>query len=489
MNATDTYKSIAAPSYTNDGIHSTRTGFCTHIILKSKDDTSLLSAMLHNYKLLHIFGRNDEIPIVKLETITHNMIPILKQKFFWGLLGTLLVSSALVSCEDVPDITVNFNVSPKEVTIPADGGRETVKFTSPIAWKAEPSADWMHINPASGEAGEVVLTVSADANPSETERTGTVKVSVDEPEYSETFIVIQPGKPAPPTPSLTLSPKSLSAPYAGATLSVSVEANYAWSAACADDWVTLSPASGAAGTSTLNVTVAESRLTSSRSTKVVFTCESLKVELPVQQDAAPEPAYLTLGSNQTEFDAAAGRVTVQLSANYAWTAEASESWIAVSPASGDAGAQVVISVSENTVVSAREGKVVFRSEGLTAEFAVKQKGATPVLEASPTSAQLPAEGGEFRFTVTSNMAWTATAGVAWITLAPASGDGGTVSVVGTVAANDTYEVRTATVTISAGDQASVTIVVSQEAAENPVGGVGGDVNDWGDGGDVIFNQD
>lgn len=416
------------------------------------------------------------------------MIPLLKPKFIWGLLGALFVSSALVSCEDLP-ISVNLGVSPKEVTIPADGGSATIKFTSPIAWKAEPSADWMHITPASGEAGEVVLTVSADANTSEAERTGTVKVSVEEPAYSESVKVIQPGKPAPPAPSLTLSPKSLTAPYAGATLAVSVEANYAWTAACADSWVTLSAANGAEGTSRLTVTVAENKLTQARSSKVVFTCESVKVELPVQQEAAPEQPYLTLGSTMAEVEAAGGKVNVQLSANYAWTAKASESWITVTPASGNGNATVALSIGINNVVEAREGKVVFQSEGLTAEFAVKQKAAAPVLQASITSAQLPAEGGEFRFTVTSNLAWTATAGAAWVTLAPASGNVGTVSVVGTVAANETYEARTVSVTIAAANVNPVTIAVSQAAAENPGVGVGGDVNDWGDGGEVGFKQD
>lgn len=415
------------------------------------------------------------------------MIPLLKPKFIWGLIGAAFMSFALVSCEDLP-VTLNLGVSPKEVTIPAEGGSASVRFTSPVAWKAEASATWVQFSPESGEAGDVTLNVSADANPDEAQRTATIKVTIVDTEYSETVKVIQPGKPAPEAPSLKLSVQTLSAPSDGASLAVSVDANYEWTAAAADSWVTLSADKGDAGQSRLTVTIAKNENTAARSSKVTFTCQTLKVELPVQQEAAPEPAHLTLGTQQAEVEAAGGNVTVQLSANYAWTAKASESWITVTPASGNGNASVTIAVGKNSVVEARDGKVVFESEGLKAEFAVKQKAADPILQASITSAQLPAEGGEFKFTVTSNLAWTATAGAAWVTLAPASGNAGTVQVTGTVAANEAYETRTVSVTIAAGSATPVVIAVTQAAAENPGTGVDGGINDWGDGGEVGFEQ-
>lgn len=65
--------------------------------------------------------------------------------------------------------------------------------------------------------------------------------------------------------------------------------------------------------------------------------------------------------------------TISLTANYDWTAKASESWIQVSPASGSNGsASLTISIQPNTTGQARKGSVTVSCRSLTRTVSVSQ---------------------------------------------------------------------------------------------------------------------
>lgn len=210
------------------------------------------------------------------------MIPLSKPKLIWGLLGALFVSFALVSCEDLP-VDVKLNVSPKEVTIPANGGSASVKFTSPVAWTASASATWVQFSPASGAAGDVTLKVSAEANPSETERTATVTVKIVDADYSESLKVIQPGNK--PEPAISVSVSSVTIGGKGGEAKVSVTANAAWTAAADNTWITVSPAEGN-GDASVTISASANGKTESRSGVVTFTCGTKTAAVSVAQEAA-----------------------------------------------------------------------------------------------------------------------------------------------------------------------------------------------------------
>ena len=77
----------------------------------------------------------------------------------------------------------------------------------------------------------------------------------------------------------------------------------------------------------------------------------------------------------------------------------------------------------------------------------------PVLEVNKTNVAIAATAGEGAFEVTANNAWTAAADADWVSLDPASGNGGDkpVKVKVTAEDNTAAEVRTATVTVKAGE--------------------------------------
>ena len=89
----------------------------------------------------------------------------------------------------------------------------------------------------------------------------------------------------------------------------------------------------------------------------------------------------------------------------------------------------------------------------------------PVLEVNKTNVAIAATAGEGAFEVTANNAWTAAADADWVSLDPASGNGGDKAVKVKVTAEDNTaaELRTATVTVKAGTLTK-TLKVTQAAA-------------------------
>ena len=168
--------------------------------------------------------------------------------------------------------------------------------------------------------------------------------------------------------------------------------------------------------------------------------------------------------NQTEVsaEAAGGTFDVTVTSNVAWTADAQDKWVTVSPAEGTAGdTKVTVTVKKNNTEDARETSVTFAGEGAIATVAVKQTGKDVVSLDKKTFAATPA-GGSDAVKVTANTEWTASADADWVTVTPASGDAGEATATVTVAANATTEARNAKVTFVAGD-AKAEYTVSQEA--------------------------
>jgi CSLREA domain-containing protein len=126
------------------------------------------------------------------------------------------------------------------------------------------------------------------------------------------------------------------------------------------------------------------------------------------------------------------------SSGCAWTAVADQSWISVSPGSGNGTTTISYSVLPNTGV-ARSGKITVGGQIFTIN---QESGCTYTL--SPTETTFPFAGGPGSFTVTPNnqgCTWTATVtpAASWITINGNASGTGTGTVNFTVAENVTPE--------------------------------------------------
>ena len=113
-------------------------------------------------------------------------------------------------------------------------------------------------------------------------------------------------------------------------------------------------------------------------------------------------------------------------------------------------------------------KLLLIATVLVAALAVSCKKEVPVDSVTITSdapGVVSVEGGVVSITINSNVAWTAKASESWITLSPASGQAGNVTVKASVLKNDTTDERSAVVTFTAGTaSSSVTVKQSQKDA-------------------------
>lgn len=153
------------------------------------------------------------------------------------------------------------------------------------------------------------------------------------------------------------------------------------------------------------------------------------------------------------------------------TVEATDSWVSPSVSSfDDSSTSFGVSVSENAGFDDRSAKVrVLINDGsvsaLAVEYTVSQAGKNLVLSVSPTSFSVPATGGRYNSTVSTNGSYTIGEVPTWI---EASKLGSVASF--TVAENTEFIQRTGTVTITAtgGSQTKSETVTLVQAANIPV---------------------
>lgn len=153
------------------------------------------------------------------------------------------------------------------------------------------------------------------------------------------------------------------------------------------------------------------------------------------------------------------------------TVEATDSWVSPSVSSfDDSSTSFGVSVSENAGFDDRSAKVrVLINDGsvsaLAVEYTVSQAGKNLVLSVSPTSFSVPAAGGRYNSTVSTNGSYTIGEVPTWI---EASKSDSVASF--TVAENTEFIQRTGTVTITAtgGSQTKSETVTLVQAANIPV---------------------
>jgi hypothetical protein len=165
-----------------------------------------------------------------------------------------------------------------------------------------------------------------------------------------------------------------------------------------------------------------------------------------EDDPAPE---LSVDPTAIAAVAEAGNYSIAITSNAAWIATKETEWLSLNAASGTGNGTVIVNVAANPTVEPRTGNVLIISGMLSHTIAVTQAGMDVLLNVDPATLAADANTGEYTLTVTSNTAWTVSAGAEWLALNPASGTGnGTVKV--TVSENPSLEIRTAPVNFASG---------------------------------------
>lgn len=218
----------------------------------------------------------------------------------------------------------------------------------------------------------------------------------------------------------------------------------------------------------------------------------------------PEELKIDVSPLSVVIPAEGGTAEVKATVPLAWKVEINATWLTMSPSSGEKGSHtIVFSAQKNETGETRTAAAVISIDNpdlsevdpvtvtiSQASVEVTPPEPEPELTLSSNSLAIGHEGGNLSVKVTSNVAWTASAEAADVTVTPSRGEAGETTVVIAVAENKVEQNRQTRVTFTYSDKTAV-LTISQEAAphqEDPEFGVGGEINGWTYGGDIDFEE-
>lgn len=377
-------------------------------------------------------------------------------------LAGILAAFSLLACEGSQ---TSLGVTPKTVSVNAEGGSVQVAFSATMDWTASTSADWISLSPSSGTAGDIVMTVTVQKNSSTSPRSTVVTVSMPSIQVSDVVTVSQEAAAAIPDPSFSLSAHETVMGAEGGSAQLTVKTNQTWSARSSGNWITVTPEAGIAGEMSIILTVAANPALEPREGEITFTAGPLTDVFKLTQYAR-KPASVTLSSDAFIFPAEGGLNNLVISANVAWTAQSGDVWLKITPAEGIAGAvAAVVEASAYEGEDARTGTITFSGGDASATLFVTQlapvKTDDPVLELSASTLSFPDSAGSNEISVIGNVSWNAVSDAGWLTVTPAQGQAGNVSVTITVTANTAASDRGGKVSFISGNLVR-TLIVNQK---------------------------
>lgn len=174
-----------------------------------------------------------------------------------------------------------------------------------------------------------------------------------------------------------------------------------------------------------------------------------------QKETKVEDA-VTIKTDEQVVPVEGGVLSIAINSTVAWTAKASESWVTLSPTSGEAGdATVKASVLKNDTNDSRTATVTFTAGTKTATYTILQEQLN-ALNIATTEYEVPAEGGTVEVKVSANVDYQVIIpeAVDWVQNATTRGLTES-TVVLQVAPTPEVEPRVANITISDGTLSTV----------------------------------
>ncbi|MCL2787997.1 MAG: hypothetical protein FWD59_05810, partial [Micrococcales bacterium] len=240
--------------------------------------------------------------------------------------------------------------------------------TNQSSWSASSNQTWLTTSPSSGSAGQT-MTVIVTASELSASRSGVVTVVAGE--ARATLVVRQ----EPKYVSVKVSPP-LWTPEAGSSSSqvwVTTNQSLSWSASSNQSWLTVSSSTGISGAA---MTLAASANTtgSPRSATVSVVSGTARTTVAVTQaEGAVMPPSVSLSASMWSAGAGVASTGVVVSTNQSsWSASSNQSWLSVSPSSGQDGQTMTVSAQANTSPASRSAMVLVSAGGASTTLSVLQ---------------------------------------------------------------------------------------------------------------------
>ncbi len=409
------------------------------------------------------------------------------KKIFYLFLAAMLVG---VSCSDpqeevdsTPKGVVFASGTEMTVEFGSSGGSKAFVFTSDLDWEVTTSADWISVTPSSGTPSVKKFTVKASANDSFEERNGTVTMTTTD-DRSYTIEV----KQAAEKETFTINSNGEYVVEAtGGEVKVKVTTNLEYTVeipAEAKAWLSVAD-TRAVREETLTFTVAENASFDERSATVELKGADGKVlQSIVFKQKGDEKVFDTDGEGNYVVEAVGGEVEVKVTTNLEYTveipAEAKE-WLSVADTRAVREETLTFTVAKNETFDERSATVELKgADGKVLQSIVfKQKGEEKVFDTDGEGNYIvEAAGGEVEAKVTTNLEYTVeipTEAKEWLSVADTRAVRDE-TLTFTVAKNETFDERSATVELKGADGEVLQSIVFKQKGEERVFDTDGEGN-------------
>ncbi|MCP3693720.1 MAG: BACON domain-containing protein, partial [Planctomycetaceae bacterium] len=341
-------------------------------------------------------------------------------------------------------VQVTLALSPTARNFAADGGNFTLNVTSNASWSWSDNATWLTSSERTTQDGNQSFSYSLAANPSTQSRSATITFTAGN--ITRSHIVTQEGA----TATLALSPTSRSIAAEGGNFTFNITSNTSWNWSDNASWLTSSEATTQSGNQIFTYSVAANPSTQSRSATITITAGNITRSHTVTQEGAGNA--LALSPTSRSIVAVGGNFTFNVTSNTSWNWSDNAAWLTSNEATAQSGNQgFSYSVAANTSTQSRSATITITAGNITRIHTVTQEGVPATLVLSPDSRSISAGGGNATFNVSSNTSWSWSDNATWLTSSETTTQDGAQAFFYFVAANNSTQPRSATITITAGN--------------------------------------
>ena len=217
-----------------------------------------------------------------------------------------------------------------------------------------------------------------------------------------------PSNPEKPQTEININITTLDFNAEGGTVAFAFSTNEAWTAELindrADEWCSIEPTSGTAGSAEIAVTTTANDTPDDRSASIVIKAGTVSKTITVnqkQKDALTTSASKFVVSNE------GGEVSIEVKANVDFDyaiEQSAKDWIEYKGTRSLKTYTLTFAVAENGGVEKREAKIYITSGGLSEVVTIYQVGSEPLIVVSQNEYVVPAGGGTLAVEVMSNVA-------------------------------------------------------------------------------------
>lgn len=292
---------------------------------------------------------------------------------------------AIYSCgkEEAPKPTLT--VSTQEIVLGNTGLDDTDKpavfeINSSSGWMLK-STSWLTTDISSGKSGISQITVTASETTEE--RVGYITIESDQSEDVRAIITVKQLDIDLVASTLTVLPTSISVEFDGKTSegnqpNVKISTNKKWTITDLPEWITATPVSGNAGEDIIiDLMVNKNEQQSEREGSFTINAGTLSKSITITQSAELHQLTVSPTSILVDYD---GKTvdsgispTITISTNKDWTITDLPKWVTATPLSGNAGTDIIITLTVNSnEQSERTGVFKINSGYLTEEITIHQ---------------------------------------------------------------------------------------------------------------------